>query len=104
MTSFCFKYASISLREILQKGSTSDESNKNDLIKIYPSDFYVYILCMYVVTISPPDTLVSTQTEERCEEPAEGDADPTSTPRLIREQGTLQGGVFCGDLMLFMRS
>ena len=58
---------------------------------------------MYVVTISPPDTLVSTQTEERCEEPAEGDADPTSTPRLIREHGA-QGGVFCGDLMLFMRS
>ena len=55
------------------------------------------------LTISPPDTLVSTQTEERCEEPAEGDADPTSTPRLIREQGA-QGGVFCGDLMFFMRS
>ena len=53
------------------------------------------------VTISPPDTPVSTQTEERREEPAEGDAEPTSTPWLIREQGA-QGGVFCGDLMLFM--
>lgn len=66
---------------------TSDESDKHLVL----CPFRLLYVHMYVVTISPPDTLVSTQTEERCEEPAEGDAEPTSTPRLIRAIGHYRG-------------